>query len=425
VVPVSRQVRLEKCLLANPQAVKMGAALNKSAASVSSRRPPENVRRSTQPRYSAILPGLVMAKRITVVVSQGQSQNPAKRALEEEVVAGLLGQRGVDVNVVPHLYDLAPDGTGILCLSGIAGDMIVCSWLYPRAAQWILDRHGVRGRTGTTLLASEEEAESEHEMPADETSIDNEEDPTEPARVADQRTTPDRTIYCLDLRTHDSAEPYLEEIRRIVAEAATETVELMDWIGGSPRPEQLDRYLHPTNNHHDGGRAAADPELSGPGNGTPATAAVVDETAQRRWYPVIDYSRCTNCMECIDFCLFGVYGVDTQETILVEQPDNCRKGCPACSRVCPEQAIIFPQHKSPAIAGSKEGGGALKIDLSQLFGGPDAAVIAASERDEQLVLAGREAVGEGTASRVPRATATASPRDDLDDLMDAVEEMDL
>ena len=55
----------------------------------------------------------------------------------------------------------------------------------------------------------------------------------------------------------------------------------------------------------------------------------------RRWYPVIDYSRCTNCMECIDFCLFGVYGIDQQETILVEQPDNCRKGCPACSRVCP------------------------------------------------------------------------------------------
>jgi MinD superfamily P-loop ATPase len=45
-------------------------------------------------------------------------------------------------------------------------------------------------------------------------------------------------------------------------------------------------------------------------------------------------------MECIDFCLFGVYGVDRGETILVEQPDNCRKGCPACSRVCPENAIM-------------------------------------------------------------------------------------
>ena len=39
-------------------------------------------------------------------------------------------------------------------------------------------------------------------------------------------------------------------------------------------------------------------------------------------YPVIDFGRCTNCMECIDFCLFGVYGIDRSETILVEQPDN-------------------------------------------------------------------------------------------------------
>ena len=73
----------------------------------------------------------------------------------------------------------------------------------------------------------------------------------------------------------------------------------------------------------------------------------------RRWYPVIDYSRCTNCMECIDFCLFGVYGVDKLDRILVESQDNCKKGCPACSRVCPEQAIIFPEYKTPAIAGAK------------------------------------------------------------------------
>src|SRR4029079_13015602 len=123
----------------------------------------------------------------------------------------------------------------------------------------------------------------------------------------------------------------------------------------------------------------------------------IDESPDRRWYPVIDYSRCTNCMECIDFCLFGVYGVDRVETILGEQPDNCRKGCPACSRVCPENAIIFPQHKTPAIAGSAEVSAGLKIYLSQLFGAPEqgasAVEVAARERDEQLLLAGRDAVG--------------------------------
>ena len=95
-------------------------------------------------------------------------------------------------------------------------------------------------------------------------------------------------------------------------------------------------------------------ELCAAQDSSPSTVQRIDEDAARRWYPVIDYSRCTNCMECIDFCLFGVYGVDRVETILVEQPDNCRKGCPACSRVCPENAIIFPQHKTPAIAGSNE-----------------------------------------------------------------------
>ena len=27
------------------------------------------------------------------------------------------------------------------------------------------------------------------------------------------------------------------------------------------------------------------------------------------WFPVIDYDRCTNCMQCLSFCLFDVYGV--------------------------------------------------------------------------------------------------------------------
>ncbi|OHB63527.1 MAG: hypothetical protein A2Y77_11365, partial [Planctomycetes bacterium RBG_13_62_9] len=26
------------------------------------------------------------------------------------------------------------------------------------------------------------------------------------------------------------------------------------------------------------------------------------------WFPVIDYDRCKNCKQCLNFCLFGVYG---------------------------------------------------------------------------------------------------------------------
>ncbi|NOZ41478.1 MAG: ferredoxin family protein, partial [Planctomycetes bacterium] len=106
-----------------------------------------------------------------------------------------------------------------------------------------------------------------------------------------------------------------------------------------------------------------------------------------------------------------------------------------CSRVCPENAIIFPQHKTPTIAGSPEVGGNLKIDLSQLFGAPDpgepgaatAAEVATRERDEQLLLAGRDAVGlnVGTPKRHAEQPAVDEPQDDLDRLMDSLDELDL
>src|SRR5262249_46733911 len=150
---------------------------------------------------------------------------------------------------------------------------------------------------------------------------------------------------------------------------------------------------------------------------------LIQQPAGRRWYPVIDYSRCTNCMECLDFCLFGVYGVDGHDRILVEQQDNCKKGCPACSRVCPEQAIIFPDYKTPAIAGAPVGAiSGLKIDLTKLFGGDggtDALTQAVAERDRELVNDGREAVGMAVGIPKRQAGKAQGPKDELDNLMDA------
>ena len=360
-----------------------------------------------------------MAIRLTVVVSQGQSNNPAKRGLEENLVAALLMEKGIDVTVIPNLYDLQPDGTGMLCLSGITGDMVIASWLYPRAAHWILDRHDIRGRVGETLLDA-----GQPDGDADEEDVVEQQDKQ---RVMDDRPTPARTIWCLDLRTHDSAQAYVEEIRRIAAEAATPVVDLMDWVDGSPRPDQMKRYLHPTNNTSLGGADGNGKPDDTPSSQQPITR--VEEDAPRRWYPVIDYSRCTNCLECIDFCLFGVYDVDPAETILVQQPDNCRKGCPACSRVCPENAIIFPQHKAPAIAGSAAVDvGSLKIDLTKLFGpdtGESSAEAAARERDEQLILAGRQAVGMTAGIAKRQQDKEKGPKDELDDLMDELDTLEL
>jgi ferredoxin len=121
-----------------------------------------------------------------------------------------------------------------------------------------------------------------------------------------------------------------------------------------------------------------------------------------------------------------VYGLDSLSRILVESQDNCKKGCPACSRVCPENAIIFPQHKSAAIAGAEGEIAGLKIDLSKLFGGDgkDALEVAVQERDAELVKDGREAVGMAVGIPRRQTDKASKPRDALDDLMDGLDKMD-
>lgn len=91
------------------------------------------------------------------------------------------------------------------------------------------------------------------------------------------------------------------------------------------------------------------------------------------WFPVIDYSRCTNCMQCLSFCLFDVYGVSDGK-IAVQNNDNCKTNCPACSRVCPEVAIMFPKYSSGPINGDTVNDDDLrrekmKVDISSLLGG--------------------------------------------------------
>jgi NAD-dependent dihydropyrimidine dehydrogenase PreA subunit len=374
-----------------------------------------------------------MPKRLSVVLSQGQSQNPEKRNLEEDLVAALLMENGIDVTVIPHLYDLTPDGTGMLALQNIGSDVVVCSWLYPRAARWVLDRNGIRGHEGTTLLKGLGEDDENDEL-EDEL---KDEDGDDKDRVLASRPLPPRKIYCLDLRAHSNAKTFVDEIRRIARESTTPLVQLTGWLGGSPQNgNSIQRFLEPKNDTFVGaaaetGKRAADGDgRAGDSSETAAPQVVrIEENAGRRWYPVIDYSRCTNCMECIDFCLFGVYGVDKVDTILVEQPDNCRKGCPACSRVCPENAIIFPQHKTPAIAGAPVEIGGLKIDLSVLFGAPEkkesAVDAAVRERDEQLLLAGRTAVGATVGVPKRQENKPNEPRDQWDDLIDKLDELDL
>src|SRR5262249_37640594 len=229
----------------------------------------------------------------------------------------------------------------------------------------------------------------------------------EPAKGIGPVNVPDRHIYCLDLRDLSSHVPYVEEVRRIAAECRDRR---------EARPVEK--------------AAPALVQLGVNVNGTSTTFAPEQllKSPERRWYPVIDYSRCTNCMECLDFCLFGVYGVDSLDRLVVENQDACKRGCPACSRVCPEQAIMFPDYKTPAIAGAPVGAiGGLKIDLTKLFGGDakDALEQAVIERDPEPGADGPQAVGMAVGIPTRPGGQAQQPKDDLDNLMDALDALDL
>jgi len=110
------------------------------------------------------------------------------------------------------------------------------------------------------------------------------------------------------------------------------------------------------------------------GKPQPATVAHPPPASWIPWFPVIDYDRCVNCLQCLGFCLFGVYGVDEQGHVRVQQPDHCKTLCPACARVCPEAAILFPKHSAAAINGDPVEGQpsqpeTMQVDLHSLLQG--------------------------------------------------------
>ena len=300
-----------------------------------------------------------MTQLIAVILSRSRTAAAAEADLESQLASRLGRLADLEVFEIPHLYDLLPDGAAVELLRSIDGHILVAAWLYPRSSYWILRANEIEGRFLDGSDRPEEDAS--------------------PDAAADSPTDePGRTIWCLDLRAHDEPEPFVEAIERIVALAG----------GDSPARDSASQ------------------------------AQTVAETTKQRWYPIIDFDRCTNCLECLNFCLFGVFGVGRSNEIIIEEPDACRAGCPACSRICPQGAIMFPQHGDPAIAGDANASlESLKLDLSQLFAGINPTEMAAAERDRALAKQqGQENPG----------STTAPPRkDDLDELVDELDDMEL
>jgi len=210
----------------------------------------------------------------TIVISRSSDGDVDRRTFEDEVLEGLDGR--ADVLVVPSVYWMTDDDPGLLALRAVTDDIVYVSWLHARPAYWLLRARGVEGES------------------ADEVTCDCEGGETCP-----------RTLRTFAFGAFDSST------------ACAET--LLETVGEAPAA-RLRRFEH---------------------------------DVSPRWYPVVDYSVCAGCAQCHDFCLFGVYALDEWNRPLATDPDKCKPGCPACARICPEGAIMFPQYTADeGIAGA-------------------------------------------------------------------------
>ena len=121
------------------------------------------------------------------------------------------------------------------------------------------------------------------------------------------------------------------------------------------------------------------------------------------WFPVIDRRRCTACRQCADFCLFGVYVVES-DRVEVRNPSNCKTHCPACARICPQAAIMFPKHGEAPINGAEitdeEAEQArVRHDLHALLGDDIAAALAERKRRARARLIDPEKLRQARADR--------------------------
>ncbi len=303
-----------------------------------------------------------------VVLCEAREGQTSRNTILDHVASALAEREDVEVTVVPHLYDLTPDGPAMTYLRSLEGDLLVLAAMVPRAAYWVLDANEVRGRMGSTLLTLDENDVS----------------------AASAGKQAERTIWCLDIRRHGDALPVLGEVAAIFAEHNGQKVEALE-VPDVPVANGRTR---------------------------------VEEITQRRWYPVVDRQVCCNCQECLNFCLFGVFGFDEAEELWVEQPDACRDGCPACSRVCPSGAIMFPDHPDPAVAGdptAKSQAG--QSDLLQLFTATPSPAAVPASRDVAETERRRAQAEQAKAAENAREKNPAN--DSLDDLVDDIDAMDL
>jgi len=117
-------------------------------------------------------------------------------------------------------------------------------------------------------------------------------------------------------------------------------------------PREHTAHLHLTPREHTGGNP---PTTHKPSQAPPPTFPEKPPGEWIAWYPVIDYDRCEGCKQCLEFCLFGAYALADDGTVRVASPEACKLNCPACARVCPMSAIVFPKFREVGPIAGDEG----------------------------------------------------------------------
>lgn len=197
---------------------------------------------------------------------------------------------------------------------------------------------------------------------------------------------------------------------------------------GGAAPDVGDAAGRPVHVHDIDGRSAEEAValVEEARDGRPMNRPDAGSATWKPWFPVIDTQRCTNCMQCLSFCLFDVYGVSpTDHTLRVENPANCKVNCPACSRVCPEVAIIFPKYHAGPIDGAPVSEAdvhreKMKVDISALLGGDILAKLRERSAEAKSRFSKERSADAALAERrrclTKLADAAAIPREVLDAL---------
>jgi NAD-dependent dihydropyrimidine dehydrogenase PreA subunit len=159
-------------------------------------------------------------------------------------------------------------------------------------------------------------------------------------------------------------------------------------------------------NMRDNSPEAARDEIAGFASGektSPSITEIAGDPDWPAWYPLIDYARCTACGQCADFCLFGVYE-KTSNGVRVVNPRSCKTNCPACARICPHTAIVFPKYAlGGAISGSDSIDEAAEQqrqseDLTKILGSDVYQALEQRKRKRQMIIK-REAMQKALEDR--------------------------